>query len=490
MAHGLAGASLARSEAADKRIIPVILSGGTGSRLWPLSREAYPKQLLPLVSERTMLQETACRCADRSIYGAPVVIANVEHRFVIGEQLHALGVEDASIVLEPEGRNTAAAVTIASLLAAARNPDALILVMPADHNIQDVAAFDAAVARGAQAAREGQFVLFGIQPTYPATGYGYIKAEAEGRAGVFPVARFVEKPDEATARGWLEEGGYFWNSGMFLLPVSAFLEELGRLQPEILAACRQSVRHAAQDMDFMRLAAEPFCTQPSISVDYAVMEHTARAMVVPVDCGWTDVGSWSSLHEITTKDAAGNALVGDVVAEDVSGCYLRGEGQLVTAIGVEDLVVVATPDVVMVTKRGRDQEVKKLVERLKVDGHAAATQTVRVHRPWGFYQSIHNGDRFQVKRITVKPGEKLSLQKHYHRAEHWVVVNGTALVTRDDEQILLRENESVFLPLGSVHRLENPGKVELNVIEVQSGPYLGEDDIIRFEDVYQRSSAE
>ncbi|CAH1669058.1 MAG: mannose-1-phosphate guanylyltransferase/mannose-6-phosphate isomerase [Chelatococcus sp.] len=470
------------------RIMPVLLSGGTGTRLWPLSREAYPKQLLPLASDKTMLQETARRVEDRSTFMAPVVIANAEHRFVIAEQLRGLGIEDATIVLEPVGRNTAPAAATAALIAVNEDPDAIILLMPADHVVSDPKAFLNAVETGVAAADAGKLVLFGIKPTAPATGYGYIHigAALPQSPGAHAVAAFREKPDAATAAAYVAGGDYLWNSGIFLLPAKAFLDDLAVLAPDILAASREALVKARSDMDFLRLDNDAFRASPSISIDYAVMEKTDKAVVVPADCGWADVGSWSALWEIGAQDAAGNVIAGDVVAEDVKGSYIRGEGQLVAALGVEDLVVVATPDVVLVTRRDRDQDVKLLVERLKKDGHEAATQTPRVHRPWGYYQSLHMGERFQVKRITVKPGAKLSLQKHYHRAEHWVVVNGTALVTRDAEELLLRENESIFLPLGCVHRLENPGKVPLNLIEVQSGPYLGEDDIVRIEDVYAR----
>lgn len=473
----------------SKRITPVILSGGTGTRLWPLSRETFPKQLLALAGERSMLQETALRVADRERFNAPIVIANAEHRFVIAEQLRALGIHDATIVLEPVGRNTTAAAAIAALVETGRDPEGLILILAADHVVRDPPALLAAVFNSLPAALAGRFVLFGVQPTHPATGYGYIQRGTVETdvANVYPVQRFVEKPDAETAQSYLASGDYLWNSALFLLPAAVFLKEIERLAPEVLAASRAALEAARTDLDFIRLDEAAFSQSPSIAVDYAVLEKTDLSVVTPTDCGWTDVGSWSALWAIGDRDGGDNVLIGDVVAEDVRGSYLRGEHQLVAALGVDDLVVVATPDVVLVAHKERDQDVKKLVERLRRNGHAAATQTVQVHRPWGYYQSIHTGERFQVKRITVNPGAKLSLQKHFHRAEHWVVVNGTALVTRDSEQVLLRENESIFLPLGCVHRLENPGKLPLNLIEVQSGPYLGEDDIVRIEDIYART---
>jgi mannose-1-phosphate guanylyltransferase/mannose-1-phosphate guanylyltransferase/mannose-6-phosphate isomerase len=465
-----------------------LLSGGTGSRLWPLSRETYPKQLLTLLDDRTLLQQTALRVSDPGLFTEPIVVANAEHRFVIGEQLRAVGIADPTIVLEPCGRNTAPAVATAALVAVDADPDAVILVLPVDHWVPDHAAFRAAVSTGLTAARHGRFVLFGLRPTAPATRFGYIRM-GDGLAS-FPdvrdVANFVEKPDLVMVERFLACNEHLWNSGIFLLPARVFIDELETLAPDVLAACRQSLAGARHDLDFLRLEEHAFETCPSISIDYAIMEKTERAVVVAAAFDWSDIGSWSALWTRGDKDRAGNVAIGDVVLEDASGCYVRGEGPLVAALGVEDLVITATPDVVLVTTRDRDQDVGKLVERLKTNGHRSATQTLSVHRPWGYYQSIHAGDRFQVKRITVNPGVKLSLQKHFHRAEHWVVVNGTAIVTRDDQEILLRENESVFVPLGCMHRLENPGKVPLNLIEVQSGAYLGEDDIVRMQDIYQR----
>jgi mannose-1-phosphate guanylyltransferase/mannose-6-phosphate isomerase len=475
----------------EQRIVPVLLSGGTGARLWPLSRESYPKQFLPLIDDASLIQQTALRVSDRSQFAAPLVVANVEHRFVIAEQLRALGINDATIILEPFGRNTAPAAAVAALAASAQDPQALVLLLPVDHLVRDVRAFHHAVDLGADAARKGVMVLFGIRPTAPATGYGYILAgdETPESPDVCEVIGFVEKPDIETARRYLVSNHHLWNSGMFLLPAAVFLSELERLAPDVLAAARAALADAGRDLDFLRLAPAPFEKCRSISIDYAVMEHTDKTAVVRAGFDWSDVGSWSALWDAGSKDDAGNVARGDVIIEDANDCYLHGDGPLVAMLGVDNLIVTATPDVVLVASKDRDQDVKKLVDRLKSNGHRAATQTVHVHRPWGSYRSIHQGERFQVKCITVNPGGKLSLQKHYHRAEHWVVVNGTALVTRDSEQVLLRENESIFVPLGATHRLENPGKLPLNLIEVQSGAYLDEDDIVRFDDVYHRPAS-
>jgi mannose-1-phosphate guanylyltransferase/mannose-1-phosphate guanylyltransferase/mannose-6-phosphate isomerase len=471
------------------KIHPVILSGGSGTRLWPMSRESYPKQLLPLTADRTLLQETAARVGNPARFAAPVVVCNESHRFIVAEQLRELAIRPRCIVLEPFGRNTAPAAAIAALTLAQEDPDALLLLLPSDHVIADVVAFQAAVSIAASAARDGALVTFGIKPDKPETGYGYIRrgAPLDGRSGCFSVGAFVEKPDLATARRYLEAGDYDWNSGMFLFSARTYLDELERLEPETVARCRESVDGAVRDLDFVRLSAEPFKAAPSRSIDYAVMEHTERAAVVPAEFGWNDVGSWSALWDIGRKDEAGNIAIGDVLALESTDSYLRSEGKLVAALGVDGLVVVATDDAVLITPKARAQDVRLLVDALKRRNRPEPTLHPRVYRPWGYYQTLHDGSRFQVKRITVNIGACLSLQLHHHRAEHWVVVNGAARVTRGSDVFMLNENESAYIPPNTVHRLENPGKVPLNLIEIQSGSYLGEDDIVRIEDNYGRN---
>jgi mannose-1-phosphate guanylyltransferase/mannose-6-phosphate isomerase len=469
-------------------IHPVILSGGSGTRLWPMSRSLYPKQLLALVGERSLLQETVLRVTSDAGFAAPLIIANEEHRFIIAEQLREIGAAADALLLEPIGRNTAPAACVAALRLAVSEPDALMLVMPSDHVIGDLAAFRGAIVRAAAAGRGGRLVSLGIRPERPETGYGYIAAGVPigGIEGAFAVSRFVEKPDPATAERYVASGEYFWNSGIFLFPVALYLAELGRLRPDMLAACKAALDGARTDADFVRLDKAAFMACPSDSIDYAVMEHTTRAAVVPVGMGWSDLGSWDALWEMSTRDERGNALSGNVVAEATSNCYLRSEAGLVAAVGVEDLVVVATDDAVMVAPRNRTQEVKNLVDRLRAGSRDEADALSTVHRPWGTYRALHNGHRVQVKHIMVKPGAKLSLQMHHHRAEHWVVVQGTAKIVRGNEEMVLTEDQSTYIPLGTAHRLENPGKIPLHVIEVQSGSYLGEDDIVRFEDSYGR----
>ncbi|WP_414485558.1 mannose-1-phosphate guanylyltransferase/mannose-6-phosphate isomerase [Stenotrophomonas sp. EMP41] len=464
-------------------IQPVILSGGSGTRLWPLSREAYPKQFLPLAGELTMLQATWKRVAPIAARG-PLVIANEEHRFVAAEQLQQVGAEPAAIILEPVGRNTAPAIAVAALEATRDGADALLLVLPSDHVITNEAAFRSAVQAAAGAAEAGKLVTFGIVPTGPETGYGYIKA-AEGQ-GLRAVERFVEKPDLDTATGYVSSGQYYWNSGMFLFKASRYLQELERFQPAMLAGSRQAWQQARRDADFTRLDKDAFTAVPSDSIDYAVMEKTADAVVIPLDAGWNDVGSWTALRDVSQQDGDGNAHQGDVIAIDCRNTYAYGQ-RLVAMVGLDDVIVVETDDAVLVGKADRMQEVKTVVAQLKAEGRSEATWHRKVYRPWGAYDSIDNGERFQVKRITVKPGGTLSLQMHHHRAEHWIVVSGTAEVTRGDEVILLSENQSTYIPLGVTHRLRNPGKLPLELIEVQSGSYLGEDDIVRFEDTYGRS---
>jgi mannose-1-phosphate guanylyltransferase/mannose-6-phosphate isomerase len=469
-------------------IHPVILSGGSGTRLWPMSRTLYPKQLLPLVGDRTLLQQAALRVADDVGFAAPLIIANEEHRFIIAEQLREIEVAPQALVLEPVGRNTAPAAAIAALRLAESDPDALMLVMPSDHTIADPAAFRAAVERAAAAARKGNLATFGITPERAETGYGYIERDEAlpGVDGAFAVKRFVEKPDAATAEAYVAAGDFFWNSGIFLFQAKAWLDELKRLRPEMLESCRKALAGAKSDDDFVRLDKAAFTDCPSDSIDYAVMEHTTHAAIVPVSMGWSDLGSWDSLWEIAAKDAAGNALTGNVIAEESRNCYIRSEAGLVAALGIENLVVVATQDAVMLAPRDRAQDVRRLVARLVKDGRGEADALPRVHRPWGSYETLHAGHRVQVKHIVVKPGGKLSLQMHHHRAEHWVVVQGTAKIVRGDDELMLTEDQSTYIPLGTKHRLENPGKIPLHLIEVQSGPYLDEDDIVRFEDHYGR----
>ncbi len=464
-------------------IQPVILSGGSGTRLWPLSREAYPKQFLPLAGALTMLQATWQRVAPIAARG-PLIIANEAHRFVAAEQLQQAGAVPQAIILEPMGRNTAPAIAVAALEATRDGADALLLVLPSDHVIGDEAAFRAAVATAAEAADAGKLVTFGIVPTGPETGYGYIKAGPGEDAR--PVERFVEKPDLATATDYVASGEYFWNSGMFLFKASRYLEELARFNPVMLEGCRVAWAGARRDADFTRLDSEAFSAVPSDSIDYAVMEKTTDAVVVALDAGWNDVGSWTALRDVSQQDGDGNAHQGDVIAIDCRNTYAYSE-RLVALVGLDDVVVVETDDAVLVGKGDRMQEIKSVVSRLKAEGRSEATWHRKVYRPWGAYDSIDNGERFQVKRITVKPGGTLSLQMHHHRAEHWIVVSGTAEVTRGEEVLLLSENQSTYIPLGVTHRLRNPGKLPLELIEVQSGSYLGEDDIVRFEDTYGRS---
>ena len=462
---------------------PVLLSGGSGTRLWPLSREAYPKQFLPLAGDDTMVQAT-WRRVEALADLAPIVVANEEHRFLVAEQLRQVGAPVPAILLEPVGRNTAPAIAAAALQAMAGGADPLLLVLPSDHVVRDVAGFQRAVREASSAAEAGALVTFGIVPDAPETGFGYIQAEAGD--GLRQVLRFVEKPDAATARSYLDAGGYYWNSGMFLFRASRYLEDLARFRPDIVDAVRAAHAAARHDGDFVRLDKDAFSACPSDSIDYAVMEKTADAMVLPVDIGWNDVGSWSALWDVAERDADGNAHHGDVIAVDSRNSYAYAQ-RLVALVGVDDIVVVETDDAVLVARKDKVQEVKQVVARLKQEQRSQAVLHREVHRPWGSYDSVDNGGRHQVKRIKVKPGAALSLQMHHHRAEHWIVVSGTAKVTRGDETLLLSENESTYIPLGVKHRLENPGKVPLELIEVQSGSYLGEDDIVRFEDVYGRS---
>lgn len=470
------------------RIHPVILAGGSGTRLWPLSRSAFPKQLLSLVSERSLLQETVRRNGADLGFAAPILICNDEHRFLIDDQLRELGVEPQQILLEPIARNTAPALAAVAFWLVARDPDAIMLVQPADHAIGAPDELHRAVQAGLMAATAGHLVTFGIRPDRPEPGYGYIKVGPlmEQSDHVRQVDRFVEKPDTATAAQYVESDSYCWNSGIFLLSARRYLEELERLHPEIYEACARAVSDGHEDLGFFRLDADAFASAAALSIDHAVMEHTRHAAVVPVDMAWSDLGSWKAMREATPADGDGNVICGDVVVRDARNSYLRTEDKLLAVIGLDDVVVISTDDAVLVAKADRVDEVSRVVDQLKQRNRSEPVSHSTCYRPWGSYRSVDTGDRFQVKRLTVKPGAKLSLQKHYHRAEHWVVVHGTALVQRDDESLLLRENESVYIPIGAAHRLENPGKLPLHLIEVQSGSYLGEDDIVRLVDSYGR----
>ncbi|MEB3199268.1 MAG: mannose-1-phosphate guanylyltransferase/mannose-6-phosphate isomerase, partial [Synechococcaceae cyanobacterium] len=467
----------------------VILCGGTGTRLWPLSRASYPKQYWALAgsSEETLLQQTQLRLRGLPGLAPPLLICNEDHRFIVAEQMRQIGVEPSAILLEPIGRNTAPAVAVAALQATASGEDPLLLVLAADHVIREADRFRATVEAGLPAAEAGRLVTFGIVPTAPETGYGYIEAAEPLQQLPVPIARFVEKPDRASAERFLATGRFTWNSGMFLFRASAILAELERLAPEVVSACRSALEHDGSDLDFRRLERQAFSGCPNIAIDVAVMEKTDRGAVLPLEAGWSDVGSWSALWETADQDADGNVLRGRVISEDSRNCYLRSEHRLLVGLGVEDLVVVETDDVVLVARRERAQDVKTIVGLLEKAGAPESRAHRRIYRPWGSYDGITEGDRWQVKKIVVNPGACLSLQMHHHRAEHWIVVKGTALVERDGVEELVGENESTYIPLGSRHRLSNPGKIPVEMIEVQSGPYLGEDDIVRFEDRYGRS---
>ncbi len=469
-------------------LTPLILSGGSGTRLWPVSRRNLPKQFLALAGRETLFQQTVARTQHLPAVQAPIVVASEDHRFLAAEQLLQSWVNGAAILLEPCARNTAPAIALGAMHALARDPDAMLLVLPADHLIGDGEQFVDAVTRAIPVAQAGWLVTFGIRPDRPETGFGYIRRAEALPEGGFRVERFVEKPDAATADGYVADGGYDWNSGMFLFSAARYLEELGKHAPQMLAAVRAAYASASTDLDFVRIDGELFAAVPDNSIDYAVMEKTQRAAVLPVSCGWSDIGSWSALWMAGERDGDGNLREGDTLTVDTHNSLLRShERHLIATVGVDDLIVVTTPDATLVAHRDAAQDVKKIVDQLKSSGRSEHSLHRVVQRPWGSYDSLEAGERFQVKRIVVKPGASLSLQKHHHRAEHWIVVSGTAEVTCDQKVFLLGENQSTYIPLGSTHRLRNPGKVPLELIEVQSGSYLGEDDIVRFDDVYGRA---
>ena len=466
-------------------VFPVILSGGAGTRLWPLSREMYPKQLLALTSRHSMLQDTALRLAGIAGAAAPIVVCNEAHRFTVAEQLRALSVEPSAILLEPIGRNTAPAVALAALKAQELDANATIVIAPADHVIRDTRVFQQAADVAADLAQSGKLVTFGIVAHAPETGYGYIR-RGDGPGPAYPVAQFIEKPPLEVAVQFVASGDYFWNSGMFVFTAARYLAELAEFAPDILAASTAAFKAAKVDLDFVRIDRAAFQTCRSESIDYAVMEKTKDAVVLPLDAGWSDVGSWSSLFDALPSDEEGNVLQGDVLVHDTHDCFVHSTSRLVTAVGMDDHIIVETKDAVLVAPKDRVQDVKELVNQLKKAGRPESAWHREVFRPWGSYDSVDTGDRFQVKRLSLKPGGALSLQMHHHRAEHWIVVQGTAKVTCGEKTFLLSENESTYVPIGATHRIENPGKVPLHIIEVRSGTYLGEDDIVRYEDHYGR----
>ena len=467
------------------RVTPVLLCGGVGSRLWPVSRQGRPKQYLNLIGENSLLQQTLKRINGVE-QSAPIIVCNEEHRFLVAEQLRQLGITAPTIILEPEGKNTAPAIALAALAASASDPDVNLLVLPADHYVGKPAALIDAIEKASSASAQGKLVTFGLVPSRPETGYGYIKRGEALAPEVSVLEQFVEKPDQRTAEGYIASGDYVWNSGMFMFTAGRFLESLAEFQPDMAQVCESAMQRAERDMDFIRPDAEVFGTCPSDSIDYAVMEHTPEGAVVSLDCDWSDIGAWSALWEAGDQDAAGNVTQGDVVLNKTQNSYVRSQSRLVTTTGVKDLVVVETADAVMVADRHSVQDVKELVNLLKAAGRSEADAHQRVFRPWGYYESLISGEGFQVKRLMVNPQQQLSLQMHRHRAEHWVVVRGTAKVVNGGSQMTLSADESTYIPVGTKHRLSNPGMETLELIEVQSGSYLGEDDIVRFDDVYGR----
>lgn len=467
-------------------IVPVIMAGGTGSRLWPLSRQLHPKQFLKLCGDSTLLQQTLARLNGLDT-AAPLIICNEDHRFLVAEQIRQIKLQGAGILLEPVGKNTAPAIALAALHACQEGQDPVLLVLAADHYIADEAEFRDVVNSASQLAKQGKLVTFGIVPTHAETGYGYIQRGVAFSQTGYQVVRFVEKPNREKAEAYLQSGDYYWNSGMFMFKASAYLKALSEFRPDILDACKKALQQGQKDMDFIRINADAFIQCPEDSIDYAVMEKTNDAAVIPLNAGWSDIGSWSALWEIGNKDAHGNVSKGDVLALNTNNCLIHADHKLVATVGVDNLVVVETKDAVLVVHKDCVQDVKKVVEAIKKDGRHEHINHREVYRPWGVYDSVEAGERYQVKRITVKPGAKLSVQMHHHRAEHWVVVSGTAKVTNGDKTFLVTENESTYIPIGEIHALENPGKIPLELIEVQSGSYLGEDDIVRFDDKYGRS---